>query len=277
MASYQQLTDPLVSARAFARTYASRVYDDPWAAVEDYRRVTEWRADHPNDGATSIGKRFELPRGRVEAWLDDSRPNNVRGIQVAEDHGWIDPDPTSEAFRGLNALAAWVLQSGSITSDTWVPFFTVNSERDRELLTAAARMAGVQLDVTRSASALRSQEMRPIEHGSVLGRVLVVLGAPQGSKQDEDSDVRLPGYLDVVPERLAQEFVQLYIHNLGQNRDDRYYIHLKPSHPDAYLRSVAHLVRELTGEMASVIGSNVILSKPASREIAVWDPLLDVE
>lgn len=276
MASTEQQTGVLVPAQSVARTYTSRVYEDPWQAVLDYRQVMEWAAANPEDGATSIGHRFGLPRGRVEAWLDGSRPNSVRGIEVAEAQGWIEPNPSSETFRGLNALVAWIIQSGSITTDTWVPFFTVSSDRDRELLSKAANLAGIALDVTRSASALRSQEMRPIEHGSVLGRVLVVLGAPRGAKR-EKGEVSLPGYLGSVPERLAHEFIQLYIHNLGQNRDDRYYIHLRPSQSEEYMQSVAQLVRRHTEASVSMIENNVILSKPSSREVAVWDPLLGVE
>ncbi|MDZ7702014.1 MAG: hypothetical protein U5J98_08050 [Halobacteriales archaeon] len=276
MSTTDQQPSSLVPPEAVARTYTNRVYEDPWEAVCDYREVVQWAAENPSEGATGISNRFDLPRGRVEAWLGDSRPNSVRGIQVAEDRGWIAPLPSSERFRGLNALLAWVLQSGSITTETWVPFFTVGSDRDRQLLSAAANMAGLTLDVTRSASALRSQEMRPIEDGSVLGRVLVVLGAPRGAVREE-GQLTLPSYLDRVPERYAQEFVQLYIHNLGQNRDDRFIIHLRPSHSVDYLQSVAALVKRLTDDPVRVIENNIILSKPATREVAVWDPLLGIE
>lgn len=276
MASSRQEPAALVPAREFARTYQNRVYEDPWRTVEDYRKVMEWTTENPRNGATSIANRFDLPRGRVEGWLDGSRPNSVRGIEIAREQGWIQPDPNSATFRGLNALVAWTLQSGSITSDTWVPFLTVGTEHDRKLLSTAANLAGVALDLTRSAGALRSQELRPIEHGSVLGRVLVVLGAPQGTER-EKGDVSLPDYLNHVPERLAKEFVQSYLHNLGRNHDGRYYIHLRPSHSDNYRQSVAQLVQQLTGEQVSVIEQNIVLSKPATHEVAVWEPLLDID
>lgn len=231
---------------------------------------------HPDHGSPRIGRLYELPRGRVDGWLDGSRPNSVRGIEIAREQGWIQPDPSAATFRGLNALVAWTLQSGSITSDTWVPILTVGSERDPELLSTAADLAGVALDLTRSTGALRSQELRPIEHGSVLGRVLVVLGAPHGTER-ENGDVSLPDYLNHVPERLAKEFVQFYLHNLGRNRDGRYSIELRPSHSDNYRRSVAQLVRQLTGEQVSVIEQNIVLSKPATHEVAVWEPPLEID
>lgn len=274
MASHQQHVT-LVPAESFARTYSGRAYDDPWQAVLDFRNVIHWSERHPEHGAAAISRQFDIPKARVQAWLDRSRPQPVRGLEAAIDRDWIDVEPDSDRFRGLNALVAWVIQAGSITADTWVPYFSVGSELDRELLSAGGNLAGVGLDTTRAASAIRNQEMRPIQHGSVLGRALVVLGAPQGDERAV-GDIQLPAYLDSVPERLGQEFVQLYIHHLGRNQDDRFYIHLPNNRHEGYVKSVAQLVRRLTGENVSVISQNVVLSKPATREVAVWDPLLDV-
>lgn len=268
--------DTLVSGQEFARTYSNRVYDDPWEAVCDYHEVQAFKREHPDIGTRPVARYFNLPRGRVGPWLGDSKPDPVRGIEAAEEHGWVNVDPGSDTFRGLNVLVAWVFTGGSIAKKTFVPMFIVKDHRDVPFLTKAAVLAGVDLDFTRKTASPRSQEMRPVEHPSILGRVLTVLGAPTGEKRD-GATIRLPDYLHHVHDNLAQEFLQTVLHNRSQQQDGTEVIVFAESRDPLYLRSVARLVRRLTGERATVSEGNVELSSAASREIAVWDPLLGVE
>lgn len=264
----------LVPGKAFARTYSNRVYDDPWEAVQDYYEVMSFAHEHPEAGARPIARYFNLPRGRVSPWLRDSKPDPVRGLESARKHGWIDVDPGSDVFRGLNALLAWIFSGGSIASKTFVPYLVLRTHHDAPYLTKAAVLANTELDFTRDASATRARELRPTTDASILGRVLTVLGAPVG---DKDEDVRLPDYLHAVSDRLAQEYVQVYLHNRGQEENGETVIRFGDTRDEVYPRSVARLIRRLTGERVSASGQDVELSRAAAREVAVWDPLLGVE
>lgn len=276
MATTTQESGTLVPGEAFARTYACRVYDDPWQAVQDYVAVVEFEVAYPEAGASAIATLADLPVGRVRPWLDGSRPNCVRGLEAAEAHGWVDVDPTSDTLRGLNALVAWVFSGGSIATDTWTPYFRVEGGGDRELLDAAAGLAGVELDFTRAATDARAQEMRPVEHGSVLGRVLSVLGAPRGHKT-KATGLELPAYLDQVPRPVAREFVQVVLHNRARTRGEETIVPAGDGHPAAYLEALARLVRQLTDKPVSVTAEGLKLSAAATREVAVWDPLLGID
>ncbi len=257
----------LVPGRSFARTYAHPAYADPWEAVEDYRDVLTYAQEHPGDGSTTIANRFDLPRGRVRPWLDGSRPDCVRGLQDAEALGWIDVAPSSDTLRGLNVMLAWIFSGGSILHQTWMPYWVVRSEEDRALLDRAAELVDVELDYTRSASDSRARELRPVEDASVLGRVLTVLGAPRGGK-DEAGDVSLPGYLENAPERVSQEFVQVYLRNRGRDGSDAVYFR-KPR-AAGYRRSLSVLVERLTGESVVNSGERLALSGEAARVVQGW-------
>lgn len=276
MATTAQEPGLLVPEGEFARTYSSRTYDDPAEAVRDYRAVTEFAAAFPDAGASAIARMTQLPIGRVRPWLKESRPNPVRGIEAAESHGWIEIDPASDTARGLNALVAWISSSGSIATDTWTPYFAAADEGDQEVLTAAASLAGIELDFTRRAADDRTQEMRPVEHGSVLGRVLVVLGAPRGA-DEKTARARLPAYLNHVSDRLGREFLQVLLHNRGRTPRIHTYLTFEDARPSAYLHAVVKLVERLTGRPAEVSGRQVVLSEAAMREIVVWEPLLGAE
>lgn len=263
----------LVSGPELARTYSSPGYVDSWQAVEDHQRVLDYAARNPSAGSTAIANRFDLPRGRVRPWLDGSMPDAARAVQTAEQLSWIDVGPESDTFRGLNVLVAWVFSGGSILRGNWTPYFSVDSDGDERILDAAAELVGVTLDFTRSGESGRGRELRAVEHGPVLGRTLVVLGAPRGEKS-ERLDIRLPAYIETAPERVRREFVQVYLNNRGQQQPDSDVLRFRESRSTHYLNSFARLVQELTGERVSVSERNVILSAPASRAVRSWPALL---
>lgn len=266
----------LVPAHAFARTYSSRVYDDAWAAVEDYRQVQSL-ADEA-DGKPSprgISDELDLPRGRVYPWLHDSRPDAVRGLEAARERGWIDVSTDSDVFGGLNVMVAWIYASGSISADTYSPYFVIDGDSDAAILTAAAELANAELRETRSGKNGRTRELRPPEAAAVLGRTLSVLGAPVGRKNAE-SVPGLPDYLTHVEDRVAREFVQTYVHKRGEAGDDGELVLVRERRNGGYLTALARLVRRLTGESLSIGEDDVVLSAAAARKLENWEPLLGV-
>lgn len=269
-----------VCPRELARTYDRGSYDDPWSAVVDYAAAMAALADDPDLGPTALAREVDVPRSRLRPWLDGSLPDPVRAVERVDALGWLLRD--AEAFgtdvgRALNVLATWVFSGGSIKSDTYTPFFTVDDFDDADLLEVAGAVVGVDMDFTRSAAANRATELRPIRNASLLGRVLAVLGAPVGEKNAE-ADIQLPAYLRSAPEPVPREFAQVYLANRGQRYSDKRTITMQEARSPDYLQSLAALLQRVTDERVTVSGNDVVVSAAAARRIESWpDPFVDVQ
>lgn len=276
MAVVDARAESAVDPVALARTYNNPVYDDSWASVEDYYDAMAFTDEYQNPSATAVARELDLPRRRIRGWFDGSRPDAVRGLEAARQHGWLPVEPGDPVFRGLNVLVAWNLSGGSITKGTFVPQWTVNADDDRAILDRAAELANTILDTTRAVSAAKTTELRPARDASVLGRVLYVLGVPAGPKNAEQPD-GVPDYLEDASEQIRREFVQTYVHTRGQVRDDSSGIQLTEERSAGYRESLAALFEAVTGEAVSVSGPTVRFSVDAAEAMAVWPPLLGIE
>lgn len=254
------------AAPALARLYNPPAYADAWECVEDYLRVIEYQAEHPDHGRTRVGRALDLPPGRVRGWLKDTVPDPVRAVQIAEDLGWIDARYQDEAFRGLNGLVAWVFSGGSIRTENYVPLFAVDSSTARNLLSSFAESAGTPITLSRKGDDERAREYRPDEHASVLGRALYLLGAPVGSKNPE-ANLRLPSYLDDAPAQTRWEFVRAYVLNRGAENPESRVTILREERSKQYLYSLADFIEDVAGAPVSVSDWNVILSTRAVESI----------
>lgn len=182
----------LVSPPDLARTYNSQSYEDAWEAVEDYQRVLEYTGRHPNKGSSAVASALELPRGRVHPWMEGSRPAPVRAIQIAEERDWLPLSTTDAVFPTFNRLVAWVYSRGSISEAKYSPMFTCHHESERERLAEYFETLGVDHTIYRDDTTAKATEARIIEHRTIVGRLLVLLGAPLGSRSDATT---LPSYL----------------------------------------------------------------------------------
>lgn len=259
---------------ALARTYDAGSYADAWDVVRDYHAVLDFHARHPELGSTAIGTALDLPRGRVRSWLEGSIPDPVRGIQRATKRGWLGSDHNSRRFRGLNALTAWVFSGGSIDSQWYVPRFVVDRETNRSPIDRAFDAVGVEYDFVRSSSSHRATEYRPVEDGTLLGRVLAVLGAPVGSK-NQRSPTELPDYLEEAPDLVRQEFIQVYLRNRGQRSSTKATVTFREARDQGYLQALAEVIRSETDGRVRVSGMNVIVSAEAATVIDEWPSVLE--
>jgi hypothetical protein len=233
----------LPSVEAIAQTYNTPGYADPTDAVADYNEyLREWASS--DLGSQAISTRMEIPRGRVRTWQDGGKPDVVRGIETAREHGWVELDADSEAFRALNRLVAGVFSGGSISAEAFVPSFSapdgwVESQLRDDLETIGA---GWQVALSNSGNV---EELRPDTSGSVLGRVLVALGAPAGGKTTVD---RLPSYLygSTSTSGLRSDFVRVYVANRAVSRDNRDFLQIREERSERYLDCVAALIGDVT-------------------------------
>jgi len=208
---------------------------DAVADFERYRR--EWGSSEL--GSQAVSTRMELPRGRIRAWQEGSKPDVVRGIETARKHGWLECDVDSEMFGALNRLVAGVFSGGSISKSVFVPSFSVPTTACEDQLRADLEILGAGCKLVESNSG-NVEEFRAERDASVLGRVLVALGAPRGPKAKTVD--RLPSYLDDAPDEICREFVRVYVANRGVRIEDKGLVQIIEQRPDRYLDALASLI-----------------------------------
>jgi hypothetical protein len=229
---------PSVSEHALARLYNHRSYSDPAEIIEDYERVMNYCAEHPNAGRTKVGNTLELPPERVRGWMNGGKPDPVRAIDVAHAHGWLDPD--AETMAALNRLVALVFAAGSIGSN-YVPAFT---PEDEPTATDALDELGVRWTRRNEDAETRATEVVPSEDAPVLGRVLVLFGAPQGEK-NADSRLHLPDYLDGADEGLRRDFAEVVVRNRRADNEGWNVVNVREERSDAYLDELAAFLSDV--------------------------------
>lgn len=198
---------PICSERTFARTYGP----DAWTTIKQYRQATTLRESNPEMARAEIARRVSRPASAVRGWLAEGKtPTPVRGLEIATEREWIDIDPSTETFRVLNNLVAWIFAGGSISVETSSPHFSADDPLSVATLDHLLTVEDIEYrirDVDGGAD-----EVVPGDDGAILGRVLTALGAPTGSKADQ-SDLTLPSYLAQVTPSRRRDFAAVYVFN----------------------------------------------------------------
>ncbi|WP_336135550.1 hypothetical protein [Natronomonas amylolytica] len=210
-------TDSTGAKKALVRTYDPPGYADPWDCVQDYERVQRAAAEHPNKGSQALSSVVELPRSRIRPWLDGAQPDCYRGLQTALNRGWILDSWSSDAARTLNRLAAWLLASGSVSHQTRVPDFVVETSAQEDRLLGYFETFDLRPRVvTRDG---KPDEWIPRSDASILGRVLQTWTGLDGDKTSLDT--RFPEYLQYAPVGIARGFAETYVSLRATVRTDR--------------------------------------------------------
>ena len=109
----QTATDTRAAKKALVRTYDQPSCRDPWRVVQDYRQVQRAMAGHPDKARARSVPRSILSRGRIRPWVDeDSKPDCLRGLETAQEHGWILDTWDDEQARPLIIRKRWSEQTG---------------------------------------------------------------------------------------------------------------------------------------------------------------------
>jgi hypothetical protein len=214
-------TDKAALSQAFANTYNTTADATPWELCQQYLTMLDYTAQNPDAGrhavANAIGE--EIPPGRVRPWLDNSMPDAMRGIQACEAHGWLDLTWDGPTLHNLGVLIAWVFSGGSITSH-WVPQLAVEDKATEQRAYRLLRALDEQPEAVRADDAGRATEVRPTEDAAPLGRLVTVLGAPQGVK-NRQTNLSLPPWLTNAAHSIQLAFARTYVMNRATPRDDR--------------------------------------------------------
>lgn len=62
----QSPADTRAAKKALARTYDHASYRNPWAVVEDYRKVQQAPARYLKKGAGTLSVKTDIPRSRLQ-------------------------------------------------------------------------------------------------------------------------------------------------------------------------------------------------------------------
>ncbi|MFC6727590.1 hypothetical protein ACFQDG_02920 [Natronoarchaeum mannanilyticum] len=190
----------------------------------------------------------------------------MRGVEIAEQHGWLRLTYDDPKFQALNRLVAWVFSGGSLASDTFAPLFAVESESDADQLRSDFETLGVKYAVERDDDPDRATELRPTAHGTVLGRVLHVLGAPIADK-NPDASISLPAYLDDAPGSIRLDFVDVYLLNRAVEFEDKRMLQVAEDRSPDYLEALAAFFESVAGESVTVSAKNIYLSSAAAQSL----------
>jgi len=206
-----------VSEQALAETYDA---ESGWETVAQYRDAVRLRENNPDMARAEIARRVDRSQSAVRGWLgEDKVPRVLKGLEIAQDRGWIDVDTESECFRALNQLVAWIFSGGGISAETFTPHFSVDDPLMLATLSHSLRWLQIDYRYRDSDDPERSMEVVPGEGAAVLGRVLSTLGAPRGVKAQQDN-LALPGYLSSVDREHRRDFARIYLLNRGHDLSD---------------------------------------------------------
>jgi len=254
---------PVLTDEAIAQTYNTPGRANPYDAVEEYREFKQ-RFGSSQMSGYRIAKKMEVPRGRVRSWMAGSKPDVVSGIETADAHGWLDLEFDDDVFAAFNRLIAGVFSGGSISTETFTPSYSAPDDAIEQQLRADLEAVGVGAILVNSMSG-NVEEIRPERDASVLGRVLVALGAAHGPKAQ--NTVELPRYLDDAPEHIRVDFVRVYIANRGTIVKEKRFVQLREERPTWYLKQLADMIE-------SVVDAEVSQGTDAVRvEIGVLEEL----
>lgn len=212
-------------------------------------------------GSSATASALDLPRSRLRTWIDDGgAPDVVRGIETAHEYGWLECEYDDSVFTGLNALVANVFSGGSIGEHYYRPSFALNHRDAESHVIDAFELVGVDYDIVADRDD-RADEVRPAEDGTVLGRVLVALGAPVGPKADQHLD--LPAYLEGSPDDVREPFVYSYLENRAVERDQQATLAVREARYRDSLAAVAARIDSVAGAAIRLGTRDIVLSAAA--------------
>ena len=175
--AFGSLTPP--TERALASTYRRAKTPGGYRSAQLYNEVLE-----SDQSRAALAQKYpDLSEAMVQSWRRGHKPYAKRALTTARELGWLTPAPDSEIASGLTTLLAWIMARGSVRPDTHYPIFPIESPAEQTVLEDVGDDLGVPFyAVRREDDTKRSTEMRPSEHGALLGRILRTLGAPLGKR-----------------------------------------------------------------------------------------------
>jgi transcriptional regulator with XRE-family HTH domain len=149
-----------------------------------YRAVMDAAHSAAQDAARREARKLGVGRQTLERWLKGkTKPKSIEGLEAVKH--LLPLHYGHEHFPAVNKLVAWALFSGSI--DKSHNFELQNKPERLELASSLLKRLRVEHYPRKGGNFLHSAE-----GGAAFGRLLRLLGVPQGRKMD--ARLALPGY-----------------------------------------------------------------------------------
>ncbi len=264
---------PFVDADALTQTY-DHPSKDPVAAVELYREAAkkpeDWGSQRVASAINSdLSNEFDgISRSEVRAWVDDnSKPDAARAVDVARDLGWL-ADEWTDTVRAIAELMIGVYAFGSMVERDYTPSWSPDDSDNESAIERALEMVGVGFQHVDRDDPGKGDEIKPANHGTRLGRALVVAGAPVGDKTS-DSVRGLPDWVDDAPQDVQRNLALLLVRGRGSQHRGKATRQIHTDRPREYFADVAQLIETVTGKAATVSEAGVTVSADAVRELGL--------
>ncbi len=264
---------PILDTKALANTY-----DPPsrsgWEAIELWQEASS-KPDNWGSArvAAAINRdsstEFEgISRSAVRAWVDNGgMPDAARGVETARDLGW-DAGGWTDTIEALATLVIGIYAFGSITKRHFVPSWSPDDEESRSDIEDALVWAGVGYQHVERDDPSQGDEIKPAQHASVLGRALVVAGAPVGGK-NADSVHGLPAWVEDAPRVVQMQLAVLFVRGRGVKQAGKGTRQIQTDRGPRYFEDVAGLIERVTGETVTASEDGVTISADAVRELGL--------
>ncbi|MFD1635411.1 hypothetical protein ACOZ4L_16610 (plasmid) [Haloplanus ruber] len=173
-AVYGSLSPP--TERAFASTYRRTETPGGYRYHQCYQAALA-----QEDSKATLAADLGIPESTIQSWRRGSRPYATNSLEQAREHGWLSSKVESETTTSMIALLTWLLAHGALR-ETYYPIFRSNTDTQQERFASIAETIGLSYNIVHQDDDYRSTEIRPAVGGSLLGRILYVLGAPRRSE-----------------------------------------------------------------------------------------------
>jgi len=192
-------------------------------------------------------------------------PDAARAVETAEKLGWLSEEwtPTTRAF---SQLVAGIFACGSVEVRGWVPGWAATNSR--EIILASLKQIGVGYRTVDRDTVSQADELRPAKYASILGRALVVAGAPLGDK-NANNVKRLPDWLSVAPPSVRASFAELLVVERGSKRPSKATLAIQANRSRQYFEDVRDLLEDVTGESVTASDAGVTISADAVRALGL--------
>lgn len=227
----------------------------------------EYASKHPDHGRIRVGKAVDIPPSRVRAWINGSKPNAVRGVETAREHGWLDTTLHDAIGDAIAVLAAGIYTCGSIDSGRLVPAWNPSTQIASQLITHALGTVETGGKLRHDDTTTRTTEIIPATDASIFGRVLVSLGVPHGDFTMVES---LPDWVEQASNATRQTLALLWVCERATVHENKDTLVIQgQSRGEFYQQAVATLIREIVGGPVNVTGQNVVISAAAARTLPI--------
>lgn len=258
----------IVQPAAFVETYDPPTDVDSWTFTHRFREARAMVDSHEDVSLSHISAQVDLPASSLAKWFFDDEemaPSLIEDLETAKKMGWIAMSPHSTVFRGFNVLVGSVFALGTIDATTYEPRFAVRSPRDIDRVAWAITHIGVKYRMARDSEHERARALIPRKYGTIIGRVLVTMGAP--TNDDDVAEGGLPSYLFRVSKEHQLAFAKTFVESHPRVVSANEAIRIQESRTSDFLDDLTRFLEDVSGGTVTRQEQDIVVSADAAMAL----------